>query len=68
MREAGPYIELFRRYVAPEWRRTALLAVLLFASIALQLAGPQLLRFFIDSAIAGAAVETLAAVALAFAA
>jgi ATP-binding cassette subfamily B protein len=68
MRDIAPYIDLFRRYVAPQWRRTTLLAVLLFASIALQLAGPQLLRFFIDSAIAGTAVETLAAVAVAFAA
>jgi len=67
MRERNPYVELFRLYVAPEWRRTTLLAVLLLASIGLQLAGPQLLRFFIDSAIAGAAVETLATVALAFA-
>jgi ATP-binding cassette subfamily B protein len=68
MRDRDPYVDLFRRYVLPEWRRTTLLAVLLFASIALQIAGPQLLRFFIDSAIAGAAVETLALVALAFAA
>ena len=68
MRRSDAYIDLFRRYVAPEWRRALLLAVLLFASIGLQLAGPQLLRFFIDSAIAGADIETLAAVALAFAA
>jgi ATP-binding cassette, subfamily B, bacterial len=68
VRAENPYVELFRRYVAPEWRRTTLLAVLIFASIGLQLAGPQLLRFFIDSATAGAAVETLALVALAFAA
>ena len=68
MRDLDPYVDLFRRYVLPEWRRTTLLGALLFASIALQLAGPQLLRFFIDSAIAGAAVETLALVALAFAA
>jgi ABC-type multidrug transport system fused ATPase/permease subunit len=66
VRGANPYLVLFGRYVAPRWPRAALLGVLLLASIGLQLAGPQLLRFFIDSAIAGAPVETLAIVALAF--
>jgi ABC-type multidrug transport system fused ATPase/permease subunit len=68
MRGANPYLVLFRRYVAPRWPRAALLGVLLLASIGLQLAGPQLLRFFIDSAIAGTPVETLAVIALAFSA
>lgn len=62
----SPYLDLFRSYVAPQWRRTVLLAVLLFASIGLQLLGPQLLRSFIDSAIGGAALETLSLIALAF--
>ena len=66
MRSRNPYIDLFRRYVAPQWRGTALLAVLLLASIALQLVGPQLLRAFIDSAIGGAALESLATLALAY--
>lgn len=66
MRMDNPYIALFRRYVAPQWRRTALLAVVLLAAIGLQLVGPQLLRAFIDSAIAGAALETLVTIALAF--
>jgi ATP-binding cassette subfamily B protein len=66
MRAAGPYTHLFQRYVAPQWRRTALLGTLIVASIALQLVGPQLLRTFIDSAIGGGAIETLAALALAF--
>jgi ABC-type multidrug transport system fused ATPase/permease subunit len=60
------YAHLFRRYVGPRWPRAALLAALLLASIALQLVGPQLLRSFIDGAIAGFAVERLALVALAF--
>ena len=63
---SNPYVDLFSRYVAPEWRRTALLGVLLLASIGLQLVGPQLLRAFIDGAIAGAALDTLATIALAF--
>ena len=66
MRRTNPYLDLFRRYVAPQWRGTALLAVLLLASIALELVGPQLLRAFIDSAIGGAALESLATLALAF--
>src|SRR6185503_5843915 len=66
MRSRNPYIDLFRRYVAPQWRGTALLAVLLLASIALELVGPQLLRAFIDSAIGGTALESLATLALAY--
>ena len=66
MRVGSDYVDLFRRYVAPQWRRTALLTALILASIGLQLLGPQLLRAFIDSAIAGAALESLATLALAF--
>ncbi|MEP6694899.1 MAG: ABC transporter transmembrane domain-containing protein, partial [Chloroflexota bacterium] len=66
MRPGNPYIDLFRRYVAPQWRGTALLGVLLLASIGLQLVGPQLLRAFIDNAIGGAALESLSLIALAF--
>jgi len=66
MPENNPYIDLFRRYVAPQWRRTALLGALILASIGLQLLGPQLLRAFIDSAIGGTALESLATLALAF--
>jgi ATP-binding cassette subfamily B protein len=66
MHPTNPYVELFRRYVGPQWRGTALLAVLILASIALELVGPQLLRAFIDSAIGGAALDSLATIALAF--
>ena len=66
MRARDPYIDLFRRYVAPQWRGTALLGALIVGSMGLQLVGPQLLRTFIDSAIGGAAIETLATLALAF--
>jgi ABC-type multidrug transport system fused ATPase/permease subunit len=66
MATPNPYIDLFRRYVAPQWRGTALLAALILASIGLQLLGPQLLRAFIDSATAGAALDSLARIALAF--
>lgn len=66
MRAGNPYVDLFRRYVAPQWRRTTLLAALLLTSIALELVGPQLLRAFIDSAIGGGALEALARLALIF--
>ena len=66
MRLEGRYVELLRTYVGPQWRRAALLAALLLVSIALQLVGPQLLRYFIDGAIGGVAVETLALVALGY--
>ena len=66
MHAANPYVDLFRRYVAPQWRRTALLGGLILGSIGLQLVGPQLLRTFIDDAIGGAPIEKLATIALAF--
>jgi ATP-binding cassette, subfamily B, bacterial len=66
MRSARPYINLLRAYIGPQWSRAVLLAALLLGSIGLQLVGPQLLRFFIDSAIAGVSLETLNLTALAF--
>jgi ATP-binding cassette subfamily B protein len=60
------YVDLFVRYVAPEWRRVAVLGVVLAVSIGLQLVAPQLLRSFIDDAIRGAPVETLVRIALLF--
>src|SRR6267143_587655 len=66
MHHGNPYLELFRRYVGPQWRRTALLAALILVSIGLQLFEPQLLRTFIDGATGGAALETLSLIALAF--
>src|SRR5438067_11819516 len=60
------YVALFLRYVGPEWRRALLLGVLLLLTIGLQIANPQLLRRFIDSALAGADIGTLIAIALAF--
>ena len=62
------HLALFRRYVGPQWRAFALLGGLLLAGIALALAGPQLLRAFIDRALAGAPLDELVRLALAFAA
>jgi len=60
------YLGLFARYVAPEWRRALLLAFLMLATIGLQLANPQLLRRFIDSALAGDDLSDLVAIAAVF--
>ena len=67
MRSARPYLDLLRTYVGPQWPRALVLAVLLLGSIGLQLVGPQLLRYFIDSAIVGVPLETLTLTAVAFA-
>jgi ATP-binding cassette, subfamily B, bacterial len=62
----NPTVALFVRYVRPEWRRALLLVVLVFATIGLELANPQLLRRFIDSALAGSDLSTLVTIALLF--
>ena len=53
------YWRLLATYLKPQGRRTTLLALLLLASIALQLGAPQILRAFIDHALANAPLETL---------
>src|SRR3954471_22053903 len=60
------YVDLFTRYVGPRWPRAVLLGALLLTSIGLQLANPQLLRAFIDSATHGAELSALAVIAIAF--
>lgn len=44
------YLDLLRTYLRPQRGRVALLALLLFGGIGLQLIGPQIIRYFIDSA------------------
>jgi ATP-binding cassette, subfamily B, bacterial len=66
-----PYTRLLGRYLRPQGGRWALLALLLFSGIGLQLANPQVIRHFIDltqSAGSQAALLTAAGlyVALAF--
>lgn len=53
------YWDLLVDYLRPQWRMAALLAVLLFSGIALQLVNPQIMRSFIDAAKAGTGVDTL---------
>ncbi|HRC77904.1 MAG TPA: ABC transporter transmembrane domain-containing protein, partial [Kouleothrix sp.] len=60
------YRQLLGTYLRPQRGRVSLLALLLLAGIALQLVNPQLLRYFIDSAQAGAARAALIAAGAAF--
>ncbi len=59
------YGELLAKYLGTQWPRVALLTGLLFGSIGLQLANPQVIRYFIDTAQShGAQTALLAAAAL----
>jgi ATP-binding cassette subfamily B protein len=53
------YLTLLKTYLKPQWLRTSLLAILLLTSVGLQLLNPQILRYFIDTAIAGGATTSL---------
>ncbi len=57
------YWELLVDYLKTQRARVVLLGVLLFSNIGLQLVNPQIMRSFIDSALAGAAQERLTFVA-----
>lgn len=58
------YGSLLGAYLRPQWSRVALLFALLFASISLQLVGPQIIRVFIDAARAGGSLRSLATAAV----
>lgn len=47
------YRDMLLKYVKPQRTRVSILALLLFGNIGLQLLNPQILRFFIDTAIQG---------------
>ena len=53
------YARLLRDYLQPQIPRALLLAVLLLSSIGLQLATPQIVRYFLDSAEAQTGIERL---------
>ncbi len=54
-----PYWSLFKTYLAPQRGRIIRLAIVLLSMIGMQLANPQVLRFFIDAAVSGAATQSL---------
>jgi ATP-binding cassette subfamily B protein len=60
------YWDLLAKHIKPQKGRFALLTVLLLGSIGLQVVNPQIVRHFIDAAIAGETAETLAVSAMAF--
>jgi ABC-type multidrug transport system fused ATPase/permease subunit len=60
------YWDLLSRHIRPQRRRFALLCVLMLASIGLRVGNPQILRAFIDLALAGAPASQLLVPALAF--
>ncbi|CAN5446111.1 ABC transporter ATP-binding protein [soil metagenome] len=45
------YWDLLTKYLKPLWRKVLLLALLILTTISLQLLNPQIIRFFIDTAI-----------------
>jgi len=60
------YWDLLSQHIRPQKGRFILLAVLLLSSIGLRIFSPQIMRSFIDSALAGEALQVLAGTALAF--
>ena len=60
------YLELLAKYLRPQRHKAGLLALLMLAQIGLLLLNPQLLRQFIDDALAGASMDSLVGLALAF--
>jgi ABC-type multidrug transport system fused ATPase/permease subunit len=60
------YWDLLATYIRPQRGRFTWLVILLFGSIGLQVVNPQIMRGFIDAALAGAATSRLIVAALAF--
>ena len=56
---ARRYGRLLARYLRPQRPRVILLAALLLGNIALELLNPQIVRYFLDTAFAGGALEAL---------
>ena len=60
------YWNLLSDHIRPQKGRFVLLALMLFGSISLRIFAPQIMRRFIDSALAGEALQTLTWTAIAF--
>ena len=60
------YWDLLSQHIRPQKQRFFLLAALLLGSIGLRIFAPQIMRVFIDSALAGEALQTLTWTAMAF--
>src|SRR5579864_6576329 len=60
------YLKLLAHYLRPQKGRALLMGVLLLVSIGLQLANPQVLRYFIDTATSGGNASLLLFAAIMF--
>lgn len=60
------YQALLVQYLRPQWRRVLLLSFLLLTSVGLQLVNPQILRYFIDTALSSSATTPLLLAGLLF--
>ncbi len=60
------YGEILLKYLKPQWPRVLLLAVVLISSIVLKVFNPQIIRYFLDAATSGNAVQNLSIAALIF--
>lgn len=60
------YWDLLSQHIRPQKGRFVLLTVMLLSSIGLRIIAPQIMRKFIDSALAGQALQTLTITALIF--
>lgn len=60
------YGQLLGIYLRPQWRKVTGLAILVLSGIGLQLLNPQIVRYFIDTALAQGATSRLIAAAVAF--
>ena len=60
------YWALLHNYLKPQWGQVLLLALFILGHIGLRLLNPQIMRFFIDTAVGGGALQTLINVALLF--
>lgn len=62
----GQYRVLLWQYLVPQWPKVLLLALLLTGNIALQLANPQIVRAFLDAALASQPLDKLVRLGLLF--
>src|SRR5579859_6621035 len=60
------YLRLLAKYLKPQAHKSLLMGALLLASIGLQLANPQVLRYFIDTATSRGSVPALMVTAIFF--
>ena len=60
------YLALLAKYLKPQWFRTTLMAFFLLLDVGLQLLNPQILRYFIDTALNGGASLALIYAAMFF--